>query len=55
MKAQELNQDGSLRLDDQGKPIERTFSPEMWFRLTTFWGDRLRWKEVTQSPKKDSK
>lgn len=55
MKVQELNQDGSVRLDDNGNPVERNWSPEMWGRMKDFWGDRLRWRlrpEEENKPKR---
>jgi hypothetical protein len=42
---QELNEDRSVRLDDQGLPIEQSWSESLWNRMEEFWGTRLRWRK----------
>ena len=48
MKIQELNQDGSARLDDNGKPIYQYVPDAAYYELMETPIGQKRWKRVTE-------
>lgn len=49
IKVQELNPDGSVRLDDNGEPIVQFWTPVFFSQMQDYKVGRERWKRVQEA------